>query len=274
MVRIGTVWDRTVEVISGRTAILASIAALTLFLPTVVRDAITLAVAGGPAATLLGAVVGVIMAVVTIWGMLALIAVASDPAVDRAGGFRIGAAALPGTILVVIVLGLAFGLLFLPAIILLSRAGFDFTAAAAGATQPGISPGALGAVSLYSIALLAVAIWAGARLAVLYPVLVNERRGLGSIARSFDLTRGLTWKIIGVLILYGVVFLVVLLAATSVAGLIFRLVLGGENATLVQFLAAVVGAAVTAVFGVLQAVFTAQLYLAARHARESAPPPV
>ena len=272
MVRIGTVWDRTVEVVNGRAAMLATIAALTLFLPSIARDAITLA-AGGPAARPLVGVVSILLAIVTIWGVLALTAVASDPAVDRARGYRNGAGALPSTILVVIVLVLVFSLLFLPAIVLLHQAGFDFAAAGRGETQTNVTSGGLGGAALYSIVYLVFLLWAVARLALVYPVLVNERRGVKSIARSFDLTRGLTWKIVGVLILYAIVFSVVLLAATSVTGLIFRLLLGGESVALVQFLVGVVGALATAVFGTLQTVFAAQLYIAARAARESVSPP-
>lgn len=272
MVRIGTVWDRTVEVIGGRTAVLAAIAALTLFLPTMIRDAVALAVAEGTAAKPLVGALSLLVAIATLWGVLALTVVSSDPATDRDAGLRIGAAALPSALVVVIVLLAGFALLFVPGFILLARSGFDFAAAARDQAQPQLSPGAMGAFALYALVYCMVLIWAAARLAVLYPVVVNERRGLRSIARSFELTRGLVWKIVGVLILYGVVFFVALAAATSVSGLIFRIALGADKAVLVAFLAGVVGALVTAIFAVLQTVFTAQLYIAARDVHDGASP--
>lgn len=272
MVRIGTVWDRTVEVIGGRTAMLGGIAMLTLFLPSVIRDAIAYAVAGSAAARPLLGALGLFAAIATLWGVLALTAVSSDPSTDRSTGLRLGAAALPSTILAVVVILIAFALLFVPGAILLDRAGFDFAAAARGLPQTPLSPGAMGAFALYALVYSVFLLWAAARLALLYPVLVNERRGLKSIARSFDLTRGLVWKIVGVLILYGIVLIVSLGAATTVAGLIFRLATGSGNPALVTFLAGIVGAVVTTIFAVLQTVFTAQLYVAARDARDGAAP--
>ena len=68
------------------------------------------------------------------------------------------------------------------------------------------------------------------------------------------------------IILYAIVFLVALMAATSIVGLVFRLILGGDQAALVLFVAGIAGAVVTTIFAVLQAVFTAQLYLATRAA--------
>ncbi len=271
MVRIGTVWDRTVEVINGRTAMLASIAALTLFLPSVIRDAVA-AAAGSFGGRMLSGVVGVIQLIVTIWGVLALTAVSSDPATDRPAALRIGAAVLPSAILVVFVLLVIFALLFVPGFVLLAQSGFDFAAVGRDEAQPHLSSGAMGGFALYSIVYVVFLIWAAARLALIYPVLVNERLGLRSIARSFHLMRGLVWKIIGVLILYAIVLLVALGAATSVSGLLFRIALGGDNPALVQFLAGVVGALVTAIFGVLQTVFAAQLYIAAREAHDGAAP--
>ncbi len=273
MVRIGTVWDRTVEVINGRTAMLAAIAALSMLLPTVARDAVAFAVAGSIAAKPLVGALGLLVGVTTLWGVLAITAVASDPAIDRDAALRTGGAALPSAILVVVVLMLVFALLFVPGLLLLVRSGFDFAAAARDQAQPDLVPGTLGIFALYAIVYCLFLIWAGARLAVLYPVLVNEGLGLRSIARSFELTRGLVWKIVGVLILYGIVVLVALGAATSVSGLIFRLALGADHPALVAFLTAIVAAAVTAVFAVLQTVFTAQLYVAARDVQAGTSPP-
>jgi len=270
MVRIGTVWDRTVEIANGRTSILAAIAALTLFLPSVVSAAVT---AFAPNNTALSLIVTLAVGLVALWGVLALTAVASDPATDRNAANRAARDALPKAILVVVILIIAGALIIVPAIGILHAAGFDWDAAQRGGEQSTMDTAKAGWFLLYCVVIGIVGVWLFARLCLLYPVVLNERRGIDAFGRSFALTRGLTWKIIGVLILYVIVLFVVLLAATSVTGLIFRLILGGENIAIVQFLAGVVGAAVTAVFGTLQAVFTAQLYIAARDAREVVSPP-
>lgn len=260
MVKIGTVWDRTTEVISGRGSMLAGIAVAGIFVPTIVQAAFRdFALPGS-------VIVGILTTLVMLWAQLAIVAASSDPATTRNAAQRIATARFVPALGVVAVLLVVTVILALPGIGLLIASGFDFAAAQAQRPQGAIDAGKAAGSALYFLVFGLFMIWAGARLAVLYPVLTNERRGLDTIARSFRLTRGLTWKIIGVLILYAIVFLVSLMAATSIFGLIFRLILGADQTALVTFLAGIAGAVVTTIFSVLQAVFTAQLYLAARAA--------
>lgn len=268
MISIGTVWDRTVDVIGGRLGILVSIAVVTLVLPTVARDAAGLTLGTGALGQGVRGVLGLVMAVLSIVGTLAMTAIASDPATDRAAAYRQAQGALGRTLLAVLVLLAVCLVLFVPGIVLLARTGFDFAAAARDLPQPKLDGGAAAGFAFYTIAYCVVAIWAGARLALLYPVLLNERAGLGAFRRSFALTRGLTLRIIGVIILYLIVVSVVYSAATSVVGLVVRLLLGPEQPGLVMFVTACVAALVAAGAGVLQTVFTARLYIAVRDARE------
>ena len=122
------------------------------------------------------------------------------------------------------------------------------------------SPGLVVGAGLYMIVLGVVALWIGARLALFLPVVVNERRGVGSIARSFELTRGLTWRIVGVAILFGVLLLVALSAAQLVTAIVARLLIGADGDAIARFAGAVAGAAVTAGGTVVSATFVAQLY--------------
>ncbi|VVT16664.1 conserved membrane hypothetical protein [Sphingomonas sp. EC-HK361] len=258
MVRIGTVWDRTTEVIGGRGNMLAGIAATGIFLPSIVQAAFRDFAL--PAAQL----VGLLAAIVMLWAQLAIVAASSDPSTTGGSAQRIATARFLPAMGVVIIVVIVAAILSLPGITLLIASGFDFAAAQAGRTQGAIDAGKAAGSGLYFFVFALFMLWLGARLIVLYPVIVNERLGLGAIARSFRLTRGLTWKVIGVLILYAIVFLVALMAATSIVGLVFRLILGSDSVALVTFLAGIAGAIVTTIFSVLQAVFTAQLYLAAR----------
>lgn len=261
MVRIGTVWDRTTEVIGGRGNMLAGIAAIGIFVPSIVQSAFREFAL--PGATL----IGLLAALVMIWAQLAIVAASSDPATTRGSAQRIATARFLPALAAIAVLVVVAIILALPGIGLLIASGFDFAAAQAKRPQGAIDAGKAAGSGLYFLVFGLFMIWAGARLIVMYPVIVNERLGLGAIARSFRLTRGVTWKIIGVLILYAIVFLVALMAATSIFGLVFRLILGGDQAALVLFLAGIAGAVVTTIFSVLQAVFTAQLYLATRAAQ-------
>lgn len=265
-VRMGTVWDRTTAILGARGGTLAGIALLAFFAPAVIQAALTAYTIPGTGIAVMGTVVGILVLLATIWGQLATIALALDPATTRTTASRAAVARLPAAILVVIVLIAGFVLLFAPIGVALASSGFDFAAAAAS-QQTGVMPpvpaGTRVFVALYAIVALIVLLWLIARLFVTMPVVLAERRGIGALGRSFRLTRGLALRIVGVLILYLIVVGVTSLAVRSVAGIIFRLIFGGEGGTAL-FLTAVAEAAVAAVFSVLATVFTAQLYVAAR----------
>ena len=261
---MGSVWDRASEVLAGRGGMLAGIAVPTLFVPTLVRDAyVTYATPGTPSFALIGGVLSIIVLVITIWGQLAIIAAASDPAADRRAATQVANHRLLPAIGVSIVLGLAAFVTLLPAVALLVAAGIDFSAL--GDSQKmvaNVSGGKIALVALYMTIWSIVALFVSARLAVWQPVLVNERNGLRAVGRSWALTRGSTWRIIGVLILFSIVLIVATLAAQSVIGLVFRLILGPENIATSVFLGGIAASAVSAVFIVIAIVFIAQLYAA------------
>jgi hypothetical protein len=272
MVRMSAVWDRTVEVLNGRAGILAAIALLTIAIPSIIQSA----VGGGMQAvpSLAGGIVGLVAFGLTLWGTLAMTAVASDPATGRAQGLRIGARALPRTLAVMLVLGIALVLLWVPAIALLMGSGYDLAAAQRGDQVGAMANVRAGPVVLYSLVATAVMIWLFARLVLIYPVLVNEGLMFGALRRSFALTRGLTARIVGVMILFLVVLVVAVLATQGVFGTAFRLLLGAEQQKLALVMTAAVLAVVTTGFSVLQIVFAAQLYVATRAPVEVEPAPV
>lgn len=270
MVRIGTIWDRTMEVVNGRFTILAAIALMLLFVPSVLQAAVDAFGGSAGAMGLVGGVVGILVGLAAIVATLALTAVATDPAVDRPHALAIGGGRLGPAIGIVLLIVLLVMASAIPGAVLLYSAGFDVDRARAGLDQVDVDAGTLAAAMLYFLVILAVWIWLAARLVPLMAVIVNERLGLGAIRRSFALTRGSTLKLIGVMILYGIVTGVCLLAATSIVGLIVRLIVGAEGLAVVALAAGVAGAAVTAVFSVLQCVFSGQFYLAAREVRGAA----
>ena len=266
MVRMGNVWDRAVEVLRGRSSILGSIALGTIFVPTLVGNAVSAFAApasGSPATPAtggLGAVVALAILLAGVWGQLAMLAVSSDPATTRADAGRQATQRLLPALGIVLLLGVVFTLAFMPLIFFLMRAGVNFTSPNA---MQSVSASTAGSASLYILVLMVLGLVVGARLLLLNAVIVNERRGIGAILRSVRLTKGMTLRIIGLMLLFGLVLLVPMLAVQSVVGLVARLVLGGDAPGLVAFLASAAGAVVTTVFSVVAAAFTAQLYVAA-----------
>ena len=270
MTKIGDVWDSTTAVLAGRAGMLAWIAALGFVLPSVVQSATRLYGGGSPGVAALAGLIGLAALVAALWGLLALIAVASDPAATLSRAGRLALARLPKLLLVALVaMGVSI-LVTLPPVVALAATGYDFTAASAApdATgMPAMTPGAAGFVRLYSFVLGLLGLWVGARLSVLLPVVVNEGRGVGAFGRSWTLTRGLTWKLIGVALLFSLVYLVAQRAVQPVVGLAARLLLGPDDVATALFAAAMAGALVLAAFMVVVQVFAARLYASVAAAR-------
>lgn len=264
---MGSVWDRTIEAVNARAAAVTRIALLTLFLPAVIDAGATALTGEAAGFKPVLAFVNLMVFFATLFGTLALTAVAGDPRTGEHGAYRVATAALPRTIGAVLVIGIVVVLAAVPGLVLLVNAGFDPTAAAAGRTQPPLSPGPALAGSLYLLGYAVLILFVIARLVLLYAVLVNEGRGLGAVRRSLVLTRGLTWRIMGVLILYAIVLWVAWSATQSVFGIVFGLLLGPDRSATAAFMTAIPVAAVLTVLGVLQPIFAARLYAAVREHR-------
>ncbi|GAA0734378.1 glycerophosphoryl diester phosphodiesterase membrane domain-containing protein [Sphingomonas japonica] len=263
-VSIGTVWDRTTAFVADHLAAIVPIALLTIFVPSSLGGALE-SVATPTHLAWVVSLAGLALMIVSLLGQLALTALVLDPAAGMGAIGRGLARLLPafGVFLVVLLGMLA---LALPIVGIAFVYGAVLPSDPAAMSMSGMPEGAAGPILLYAIALIAVVMWVTARLFVATPAIVAERRGLSALKRSFQLTRGTTWKLIGVILLYGIVVLVATLAAQSLFGAIFALTAGsgdGGELSLAKVLTAVVVSLVTTAFTVLQAVFVAQFYIAA-----------
>lgn len=270
MIRIGTIWDRTTEMLAARGGIFVGIAGLLLLGPGIVQAAADAAASDGALGRAAAGIIGIIAAVLTLWGSLALTAAASGSATHQRDAIVSSSSRLGVAVGLLVIAVLVAILAFLPGVLLLLSAGFDMARAQAGLRQTDIDFVRAGWAMLYFVVVAIVALWISARLVPLFAIIMNERRGIGAYARSIALTRGSTLRLVGVLLLYAIVMLVVLMAATSIVGLAVRLVLGADAQVAITFATAVVSAIVTAGFAILQNVFSAQFYLAAREARDAA----
>lgn len=267
MVSMGAVWDRTAEFLSEHLGAILPVALLAIFVPAVVSANFTelrQGAAPGLAPELaIGLGVGtLVFALVSFWGQLAVTALALDPSHGRAAA-GVAMRRFPAALLAMVAVVAAALAAVLPAGAILAIGGVDLMAMS-GETMPAIPPAASLGIVLYLLVLLPVALWLAARLAVVLPAIVGEGRGLGAIARSWRLTRGVALKIMGVLILYAVVSIVANLAATTAFGAIMYVVAGrdGDGLSLASVLTTIVGGAVTTGFTVLAAAFAAKLFVA------------
>ena len=265
-VKISAVWDRTLDVLRGRGAIVTVIALLFLLLPNLLGNAIGAYGGTGAGVRTVAGLVNIVATLLLVTGLLAITAVATDPAVDRAQGLAIGVRRLGPALACIVVLAVLALLALVPVTWLLFSSGATYNAATGRIDVANASAGTIALAGLLSIALMIAGLWLSARLVPLFGVVVNERLGLRALTRSFALSRGAGLRLMGVIILYAVVLVVLGIATTSVVGVVARLLLGAEAAASVAFAVAVVGAVLTAIASTVQAVFYAQFYIAARDA--------
>ena len=270
-VNISAVWDRATEFLGDNIAVLLPIALPFIYLPQLAQG-IVQPLAKLPNLAWIAQLIGFVAILITIWGQLQILVLAIDP--DR----RVSDARSTATARVAVVVGVsillvvALMLLAAPIGIALSVAGFDWQAAmaanAAGTRivpPPGMTAGIALFILLYTLLMVAVIIWASARLVLVNAAIAVERRGIGAIARSFALTRGNALALIGLLILYSVVSFVATLAAQTVVGAVLGLLIGGTGpVTIATVLTAAVVAAVATTFALLFSAFVGKFYAAVR----------
>jgi hypothetical protein len=269
MISMGTVWDRATEFLSDNIGALLPLALLAIFLPVAISQSLEPLTKTPGAGAMTIQLLSIVLSIISLWGQLAITALALDPIAGRPAATAIASKRLVPVILVSLAILLGLIVLMLPMMIVLGVSGFDFEAAANGGS-PSIPPGIGGFLAVYLLVFVGVVLWLGARLALISPVILKEHRWFGALGRSYKLTRPITLKIIGVLILYAIVWGVAFLAAKTVFGFVFGLIAGGEGpVTLGSVLTALCVSVVLTMFSVLASAFVGKLYLAVRDAREA-----
>jgi hypothetical protein len=271
MVNMGNIWDRTTEFLSDNARALLPIAVLTLLIPHAVRVLVGGA-AQGEVNPLAAAIIGLVCVLIALWGQLAVVALALDPdggrqraaaAASRNYGRALGTMVLVFAVL--LVLALPIGGVF-------AANGVDLAAmrAGGGMARANLSGGAAAFVSIYAVILSVMVFVAAIRLALLYPVIIAEGGTIAALRRSVALTHGLVWKMIGVWLLFAIVYIVAWLAVTSAIGVIVGLL--GSSPSPFSFgriVVAAMGGLVSMALALIVAAFSAKLYIAATASRES-----
>ena len=262
MVKMSIVWDRTAEFLSDNIAAVLPIALLTFFVPASIEGNFAAAMTGaGEGLKIVLYLLQFVFALVSLWGSLAITAMALDIATERSAT-NIATRRLIPALVVSIVMIVVASALVLPVPGILAFNGYDMAAMARG-ENVNMSMAVAGFIVLYLLALTLLLLWVIARLIVATPVVVRESRVLSALGESWRLTRGAALRIVGVIILFAIVSWVAALAAKTVFGSIFALVAGnGDGVTLSSVMTSIVVAAVQSAFMVIPPVFTAKLYLA------------
>ena len=194
-----------------------------------------------------------VLAILTVAGTIAIAALALGRenviGAAIAHGFRRTLPLLGASILV----GLAAMVLLLPLFLLL------------GVTPEGLSepsPANVGGAALAMLVLLVVFLFAWVRLMLMTPVAAAEGLGpIGIIRRSWGLTSGRFWKLLGFVMLFLVAALVVMMVVTLILGLIITLVAGPPDpGSVAALLLLLIGGIMNAVFVVFFTTMTARIY--------------
>lgn len=251
MVKLSAVWDDTVTFFADNLSIVVPISVASVFLPLSISTNLQASIDSDESSLLL-ALVDLALSLIVLWGGIAISAMAL-------GAARIEQASRLATQKFLPVLGvmvLAIMVIALPGILLFF--GPQIT------QEFGGEPVNLGLPeSLFLLCLLAGVIVVSSRLLLVVPVILRDGMWFGAIAESWTLTRGMTLRLVGLLLLYALVSWVSALAAVAVFGSIFALVVsGGGGQALATLLTSIVAGAVTTVFTVFLPVFSAKLYLA------------
>ena len=167
------------------------IAALSLFLPGLVRDAVPLfATPGSIGFAALGGLIAIVALLIAMWGQLALLATATDPAVTRGDASRRATARFPAALAVTIVAILVVIALLIPPGVAIGLSGADLSAMTSAGQMPDFGGGTAAFLVLYLLALAVLGVAAIARLLLTNAVVLNERRGLGAFGGRGSLPAG------------------------------------------------------------------------------------
>jgi hypothetical protein len=268
MVNMGNVWDRTTEFLNDNMRAWLPIALLAMLIPHAINALVGRA--GEAVDPLVAALIGLVCVLVALWGQIAVVALALDPAGGRpravVAATRNYLRALVAMVFVFVVLAV----LALPIVGVLTASGVDLSALHNGAmARADLSGGAAAFVSIYALVLFVLAVVATIRLVLLYPVIVTEGGVIRAIQRSAALTGGIFWKTLGVWLLFVVVYLVASMAVTSAIGVVVGLFSPLTSPfSAGSIIVAILSGIVTTIFMLVVAAFSAKLYQAARGVRE------
>lgn len=254
------VWDDTMRLLRENGRLLAAVAGVFVFLPTV-ASAIFLKMpepqSEDPARILAAMQVYwlaalpwlILQGLVAMVGTLAMTRLVLARGTTVAGAIGFGVKLLPFYILLTIVAALAAIVICVPVLLVMGVVGV--------AVGPG--PAMALVTGLAVIAMLVPLLYLAVRLIPSIPVMVAEglRNPIAVLTRSFALTKGNGWALLGLFIVIIIVGAIVAGVATALIGIVFHLVAGQEVGTL---LTAVVSSLLSAAFATLMVMLYAAIY--------------
>ncbi len=250
---ITNAWNETIAFVKREGRLLFPIAFIFIALPGAILQMVmpTPAAPGQPPEAGLWLVMMPLAIVISLVGTLAIVHLALRPGASVGEALQLGARRFLPMLGAILLIFLAGFLLALPLFVLI------------GATaQTGAVPAIGGVAALGMLILMLAYVFFWVRLMLITAVGAVEETGpIRIITRSWELTRGHFWRLLGFMLLILLAAIVVMFAVTAVAGIIIMLVAGPpgpDSATM--YLLLVVSALIQAVISTIFAVLTARIY--------------
>ena len=246
-------WEEARQIFARDGGLLSAVALALLLLPEVVAGLVAPSVGSTPSVP--GRVISLLAAFVGVIGQLALIRLALGPSTTVGQAISHGARRFPVTLgaLLILICGLALILIPLMAVLI-----------AAGVIQlPGQGQANSPSLAVLAMVLAVLSLFVAVKFIMSVPVASAESAGpLEILKRSWRLTNGNYWPLLGLELLLLVAALVLLISAQLVGGTLAQLV-GGDITpfSLAALILALFIGLAQAVFTVLASVMLARIYV-------------
>jgi hypothetical protein len=251
---ISAAWDESKAIFAHDGQLLVAVALALVALPSTINGLLNPAGVSASTTPWWIDLIAVLASLIALAGQLALIRLALGPSITVGGAIAHGIKRLPIYFLAILMLVIALFLLAIPLAFLLSALGVPIN------QRPlPMSP----ALAIVSLAVMALVIMIGVRLIMSSSVASAEDAGpVQILKRSWHLTKGNFWPLLGFLLIFAVGTLILLAAVGSAASVVIRLTVGSAQpmsaaALLLALIQALISAAVTTLF----AVMLARIYL-------------
>ena len=253
---ISRAWEESRSILARDGRLFASVALALVALPSLISG--LLSPDGSPPASspILLDLIVLVASIAALAGQLALMRLALGPSITVGGAIGHGLKRMPIYFVSALII---VAVLFIVAVIIAA------ILIALGVPVDAESMPMTPAVIVALVALMALVFFAAVRMLMGGPVATAEHLGpIGILRRSWTLTAGHFWQLLGFLLMFFIGAVVVLLVVQTVAGIVARLLLGpiepmSLSALFVALFAAVANALVTGLFAVMLARIYAQL---------------
>jgi len=253
---VSRAWDESRAILARDGRLFVSVALGLIAFPTLITGILNPRGMTDPSAPLWVSIVSLIASLVALSGQLALIRLALGPSITVGGAINHGMRRMPIYLLAVIMIAIALIVAAVPIALVLAALGVPVT----NKTLPDTPP-VIVAVILYFLLIVFVFI----RMIMSAPLTSAEAIGpIAVIRRSWDLTAGNFWRLLGFMLLFFIAAIVVLFAVHAAVGVAAGLLVGpiepmSASAVVVALVDALFNAAVTTLLAVMLARMYVQL---------------